>query len=251
MCETRFQIPPASVLLCDSSLWASVSTPVKWEGLWLFPVLKFSLQEVYSPTGKRNRKLSSYKHEFQAVLIQQNRKNLWYSCNKALKSTREQNTSRSCLTRFKDSKCSPWMVKHSSISLTFKVRPHCLWHESLIHEWPCPWWWLGAKRYTPCHMSARDMFHYVSGYTLEKMCHPHPGRGGQAYWTRGVHLIQGIPDHCLGLDLSGPGSSRGTEPIRSPFVKICRERLKDLCSLVILLSQVMGWGGAACLRLWS
>lgn len=96
-------------------------------------------------------------------------------------------------------------------------------------------------------MSARDMFHYASGYTLEKTCYPHPGRGGQAHWTRGVHLIQGIPDHCLGLDLSGPGSSRGTEPIRFPFVGICRERLRDLCTLVILLSQLMGWvGGGWC-----
>lgn len=115
------------------------------------------------------------------------RKGLQYSFNKALKSRREQNTSRPCLTRFKDSKWSPWIVKHSSISLEFKVRPH-----GSVAWAPHPWMALSMMRTWAkicLHISARDRFHYFSGYTPEKLCHPHPGRGGPAYWTRGIHLI--------------------------------------------------------------
>lgn len=61
-----------TLLLCDiSSLWASVFSPVKWEGwtlqsLKLFPNLKFPFQEVYNLAGTRSCKVNSQKYAFKA-----------------------------------------------------------------------------------------------------------------------------------------------------------------------------------------
>lgn len=133
----------------------------------------------------------------------------------------EQKSNRSCLASFKDSKWSPWVVRHALSPWKFKVI-HCSPHPQMALSMTKTW----AKIYPlPPHLYRREVS--LSNYTLEKLCRPHPGRGNQAYWTKGRHLIQGTPGHWLGLDLSGPGFSRWNEPIRYPFARLIGD-----CSLV-------------------
>ena len=121
-------------------------------------------------------------------------------------------------TEHKQILCSPWMVKHSSISLTFKVRPY----RSVAWE-PHPWMALSTmmtwgKEIHPPHVCKRHVSLCVRVHS-RKIVPPLSWEGWPGLLDQGCTLNPRDSRPLAGPGLNWPWLQHMNWPNQSPFCK--------------------------------